>query len=98
LKRLLPLALTLALAVVLVLPGGAAGASPGPAKGLGSICERVEGGSWDAASLTCEGLHIEATRPVNAICEQALGGLVAYRVTIVLGHGIIPDGWACGLP
>ncbi len=93
-KRLPLLVVALALVVGLALPVGVAGASSGPERGLEAICAR-DGGTWDEGSLICEGHYIEASQPVNAICEKALNGLVFYLATIEPGHGIIPNGWGC---
>lgn len=95
-KRLLPLVVSLAVVAVLALPVSAAGASSGPEKGLGAICQRVQGGAWDAGSLTCEGLHIELPPAASTICEGPLHGLVAYLA--IFDRGLIPNGWACDLP
>lgn len=96
-KRLLLLVATLALFLGLVLPVSVAGASPGPAKGLGAICEHVEGGTWYAGSRACVGRHLEDTPAFDAICDRALHGVVIELLASLRYDEVVRDGWACVL-
>ena len=94
-KRPLLLVAMLALLVGPALPVSVAGASGGPEKGLGAICERVEAGTWHAGSLACPGLHVDDTRAFDVICERALHGFVIELLANPRYDEVVPDGWAC---
>jgi hypothetical protein len=99
-RRLLLLVAMLALFLGLALPVSVAGASPGPAKALRAICEHVEGGTWFEGPFAfgCEGRNVEDTRAFDAVCEQAVHGVVVELLASPRPGEVFRDGWGCALP
>jgi len=94
-RRVVQVAVATVLLVVVAfsLPAQAAG----PETALGQICEHVDGGTWSAATMSCDtGSESNVSTAAIEVCENAIGGELE-RFGIIVPPDTVLFGWSCQL-